>query len=162
MVKFRSAFSRTYKSFSPIGTHIQDVFELRKVDGIEKPVKVGETDLNEFIQLQLPDTLVYNILQKYLNGNDSVLNRTVGQFCDVTNFPSTLAEAQKILHNVNAQFESLPKDIKAKFDNSVSVYVDSIAKGGVSKFNEVFNLNVSVPVDAAENDEVKKVGVDNE
>lgn len=125
----RSRFNRPRTIASPIGDGHSSVFEERIVEGKTKLVKVGSEDLNEFVQKSLPETLIYNILRKYENGNIEVLNKAIGQYFDSTVFPSSLAEAHNIVKSAHKSFESLPLEIRAKFDHSSDVYLQKIFDG---------------------------------
>lgn len=144
MPEFASAYSEKVQTFSPTGSSEEPEFELQLINGIETLVKVGCRNIDDFIQASFEDTKIYNILKKYTNGDESVLTRRCGHFIDATHLPSSLAEAQQALIDVNNQFNRLPGDVKNRFGNSVANYVDFISNGGVKAFNDVFgNKNSS-------------------
>lgn len=140
----RSRFSRSKSVSSPLGSGFSPVYEERIVDGVRTLVKINEDPLNEFVQKSLPDTLVYNILDKYNRGNVDVLNKSIGQFIDVTQFPTSLAEAQNNIIKAQRHFDGLSVDVKRKFDNSPIKFMEAVFDGSVlEKTKDLFPLQNS-------------------
>ncbi len=129
MVRSRFNRPKAVSAYEPSG--VSPVYEERLVDGVRTLVKVNEEPLNEFVQKSLPDTLIYNILDKFNRGNIDVLNKTVGQFMDVTQFPSSLAEAQNNLIKAERHFNGLSSDVRQKFDNSPIKFMEAVFDGSV-------------------------------
>ncbi len=125
----RTRFNRPTTISAPIGSGYDPVYEERIVEGKRKLVKVGENPLNEFVQKSLAETQIYNILRKFENGNVEILNKTVGQFMDVTGMPTSLAEAQNQIIRVNKYFDSLPLDVREKFGHNPNVFLEKVFDG---------------------------------
>lgn len=143
-MELRTRFSRPKAVSSPIGSGFSPVYEERVIDGVKTLVKINEDPLNEFVQKSLPDTLIYNILDKYNRGNVDVLNKTIGQFMDVTQFPTSLAEAQNNIIKAQRHFDSLSVDVKRKFDNSPIKFMEAVFDGSVlEKTKDLFPLQSS-------------------
>ena len=137
--EIRSRFYRPVACFSCFGDGTAPEYEEHIVEGIRKLVEVGRTNSYDFIQKSLADTLVYNILDKFQRGNLDVLNQRIGQYVDVTGLPKSLAEAENIIISSNRFFDSLPVDIKHKFNNSSSAFLQSFSDGSfVEKMPELF------------------------
>lgn len=124
-----SRFNRPKTETVPAFSGTQTVFEERIIDGTRKLVKTGLNPLNEFVQKSLPETQIYNILRKYENGNVDVLSKSFGQYFDSTEMPRTLQDAQNALIKAEVYFDKLPVDIKNKFNNSCSAFLDSVFDG---------------------------------
>ena len=153
MTVVRSRFSRPLSGFSPIGNGVQTVFEERLVDGVRKLVKTGVNPLNEFVQKSLADTQIYNILAKYERGNTDALNVSVGQFFDSSGFPKNLADAQNSIIKANRYFDSLPLDLRNKFDNSASVFLNSFFDGSMKeRCPDLFSIKETIKEEGAPNE----------
>lgn len=147
MFEVRSRFNRPVSSYAPVGDGMDVLFEERIVDGVKKLVKTGVNPLNEFVQKSLEDTLIYNILKKFEAGNVDVLNKSIGQFFDSTVMPHNLAEAQNSLIKAEAYFDSLPLDVRNKFDNSSSTFFQSVFDGSyLERAAEFFNPDKKIDV----------------
>lgn len=135
-MKFRSRVDRPDTIPAPVGNAIEPVFEERIVDGVTSLVRVGGNPINEFVQESLHDSLVYTVIDRYQRGDVDALQRMSGQFMDVTGMPTTLAEAQQRLIDIERQFGSLPMSVRQRFDNSVSKFVSEISNGNAAKVFE--------------------------
>lgn len=85
--------------------------------------QVGEHDIYEEIQSFLEETKIENILARAAAGDLNTLNQRTGLYIDVTDSPKTLAEAQNAILKLGNYFDSLPTDVRAKFDNSKEKFV---------------------------------------
>lgn len=140
----RTRFNRPKAISSYVPSGVSPVYEERIVEGVRTLVKVNEEPLNEFVQKSLPDTLIYNILDKYNRGNVDVLNKTIGQFMDVTQFPTSLAEAQNNIIKAERHFNSLSSDIRRKFDNSPTKFMEAVFDGSIlEKTKDLFPVQVN-------------------
>lgn len=123
-----------------VGDGTAPVYEKRLVDGVCRLVQTGVTNLFDFVQSSKEDTLIYNLIDRFNRGDVNALNQRVGQYLDVVGLPNTLAEAQQLMIDVQNKFDRLDADIKAKFDNSVSVYVNSVAKSSPDELRAIFGI----------------------
>lgn len=140
----RTRFNRPKAISSYVPSGVSPVYEERIVEGVRILVKVNEEPLNEFVQKSLPDTLIYNILDKYNRGNVDVLNKTIGQFMDVTQFPTSLAEAQNNIIKAERHFNGLSSDIRRKFDNSPIKFMEAVFDGSVlEKTQDLFPVQAN-------------------
>lgn len=101
-------------------------------------VQTGKTNLYEKIQASKEDCLVYNILDRFANGDVGVLNVHQGQYGDFTEMPKTLAEAQQTLIDAENYFNSLPLDVRKEFDHSVGQFLSSAAGGKLAERHAYF------------------------
>lgn len=121
---FKTPYGEKERFISPSGEKI--ALEHREVigkDGRRTLVKDREVNIYEKIQASAESCDIQNILRRAAEGDMSVLNKTVGNYIDVVDAPSSLAEAQQFVINAKAEFDRLDKDIRAKFDNNAEVYV---------------------------------------
>lgn len=129
----------------PIGNGERSVFEERVVDGKKRLVITGKENVKDFIESSKAETLISNIMKRFEQGDVSVLSRKQGFYGDVTSMPSNLAEAQNILITLENQFNSLPVEVRKKFDNSFDNYVKTVSNvGSIDEFNSLFNISPAV------------------
>ena len=134
---------------TPIGNGERSIFEERVVDGKRSLVVTGKENLKDFIEASKAETLISNIMKRFEQGDVNALSRVQGFYGDVTSMPTNLAEAQKVLINLESQFNSLPADVRKKFDNSFDKYVHEVSSvKSVDEFNTLFNIESSTPVES--------------
>lgn len=91
--------------------------------------ETGKTNIYEMIQASKEETLIYNILKRFQEGDIEALNKTQGIYGDFTNMPRTLAEAQQLLIDTEKSFNNLPIEIRREFNMSTSEYLASLSNG---------------------------------
>lgn len=88
-------------------------------------VKVGESDLQDYIQSFADECDVSRIVQRYANGDASVLQRLQGVYCDVAGVPTDLTTAFQTVSAARAYYETLPEAARREF-GSLGKFLDSI------------------------------------
>ena len=73
---------------------------------------------------------------RYQRGDIDVLAQRAGMYGDFTNMPTSYAELYQNVLDAQAYFDSLPLEIRQKFDHSFSKFFTSI---GTPEFNTVFS-----------------------
>lgn len=139
-VRIYSRFDRPSTIESPIGNGERSIFEERIVDGERTLVVTGKEDFKAFIEASKEETLIDNIINRFQNGDLTVLQRKQGFYVDITNMPSSLAEAQNMLIQLESNFNSLPVEDRELFGNSFDRYVSEVSKMSASDFIEKFNF----------------------
>lgn len=91
---------------------------------LEKDKPVAIYDL---IQSHKEECEIENIIRRAVEGDYNALNAKEGVFMDITNCPSTIAEAQQYIINAKEEFEKLPKEIKQKFEFNPEVYISEMS-----------------------------------
>lgn len=86
-------------------------------DGTIDLVPAGKQDLQELYNSQAAGCDMHLIVSRYLAGDTSVLERVQGIYGDVSHFPRNNAELLQRVIDGERAFDSLPKDVKAAFDN---------------------------------------------
>ena len=138
-----SFFSRTNRPKTipvVLGDGTAPVYDEVLVDGRVMLKQVDTENLFDFVQASKAETSIYNIIDKFNRGDESALHKTVGKFMDVLGMPTTLAEAQQSLINVSKKFDSLPIDIRQKFENNVNIFVDTVSNSSPDKLKEIFGI----------------------
>lgn len=98
-------------------------------DGTKTLEMDREINQQEEIDSYKDETLIENIVRKATF--DPSLFETLtygmndGTFTDVTNMPTTLAEAQQIMIDIEQRWNMLPKEIKTKFENNSNKFISS-------------------------------------
>lgn len=113
--------------YAPVGEKIE-IRHSAKMDingrrylAADKPV-----DIFNLIQSHKEECAIENIIRRAIEGDAYALNARAGQYIDITNCPSSIAEAQQYIIDAKARFEKLPKDIKAKFEYNAEMYVSEM------------------------------------
>lgn len=88
-------------------------------------VKVGESDLQDYIQSFADECDVNRIVQRYANGDTAVLQRVQGVYTDVAGVPTDLTTAFETVSAARAYYESLPQAARREF-GSLGKFLDSI------------------------------------
>ncbi|QCS36210.1 minor capsid protein [Capybara microvirus Cap1_SP_162] len=140
-IAFRSAYNlrREEQAFTPGGSKI--VMEHREeigLDGKRKLIHDRAVNIYDLIQSSRESCEIENILRRAAEGDYNILNIVNGQYLDVTDAPSSLAEAQKFVIRAKTEFDELPKEIRAKFENNAEIY---IAQYGTESWLEATGVN---------------------
>ena len=143
MPNFFSRCNRPVTAPVPVGGATAPIYEERISDDVRGLVIVGQTNLFEYVQASKDDTLIYNLLDRFVKGDITALLAKKGQFLDCTGMPSTLAEAQQLMINATERFNRLPSDQRAKFKD-VHDYVQKVATADMDGLKEIFGITDTV------------------
>lgn len=124
-MKFKTGFTVRENRFKcPIGqkTEMRHSPTILK-DGRRILKRDREVDIYNLIQSHREECEIENIIRRAVEGDYNALNAINGTYADITNCPSSIAEAQQYIINAKADFEKLPKEIKSKFEFNPEMYV---------------------------------------
>lgn len=153
--KFRTQFDRKSVPY-PVTTSIVTDYQLSlAVDGKEVLVPVGEHDIYPEIQSHAKSVDINEIILRYQRGDIDVLAQRAGVYGDFTNMPTSYAELYQSVLDAQAYFDSLPLEVRQKFDHSFSKFFTSI---GTPEFDAVFSQSVVDDVDGVENNDGEVIG----
>lgn len=79
---------------------------------------IGVKNLPEYIDSFRESCDINNLVARFNAGDISALSRAQGAFFDATQLPHTYAEMLNTVINAEQTFNSLPLEVRAKFDNS--------------------------------------------
>lgn len=134
---FRTKYSERAPIFSDPGSPIAPEYALIINDeGVQELVQVGEINTFDQIQSHADSVDIHNILARYANGDETVLNKAVSMYFDASELPDNMADMYRTVANGEHLFNKLPVDIRAQFNHSFTEFVASI---GTDHFNNVFN-----------------------
>lgn len=81
-------------------------------------IESGTEDLYEYIQSHALSVDINTIIARYQRGDVDALERVQGLYADVTGLPKTYAEMLNVVIQGEHAFESLPLEVRAKFNHS--------------------------------------------
>lgn len=123
-MRFRSVSSPPVAFASPTGSGEKPVYQVQLTPtGHKQVVMTGKTNLYARIQASLEESKVENIIRRFTSGDLSALDSVQGRFLDATSFPQSFAEMQNLVARVYSEFETLPLEVRAKFDHSPQRYM---------------------------------------
>lgn len=161
-VKFREQHSvkrNHIRFYAPAGrkTEMRHRASITK-EGVRELIKDKEVAIYDLIQSHREECEIENIIRRAVEGDYNALNAVNGVFEDITNCPASIAEAQQYIIDAKAEFEKLPKEIKAKFEYNAEMYIAELGnnpKSWLEKtgFAEEIKMNRSKAEELAKNDE---------
>lgn len=104
------------------------------INSTNRPIRIksGSVNVYEKIQSYAADCDIYSVLAKYsITKDESLLNKKVGSFADLTNLPTNIHELQSYLDSINSKLDSLAPEIKDNIFNDKEL--DSIIADVVKK-----------------------------
>ena len=94
-------------------------------NGVMDLVESGKEDLYDFIQSHAD---IHVILARFQNGDVDALSRVQGAYGDFTNMPTSYAELLNRVNEGQSFFNSLPVDIRAKFNHNFAEFMAGMDK----------------------------------
>lgn len=134
--EMKQASSEKYQTRT--GTPYLEEYEY-KVDekGVKKLVKTDKKiNVYERIQADYDSTDINKLMLRFSLGDTEAINVRSGQFLDVTEMPTTLAEVFDRAVQAEQLFVALPTDLKEMFNNSPSEF---FAQYGSKEFEDKMN-----------------------
>lgn len=109
---------RFKRFFSSAGDRIKQNYNASRLgDGVIRLLPADTLDLKEYINSFAESCSIEHILALCAAGDTSVLSRAQGAFIDTTVLPKTYREMLDVVIEGRSKFDSLPIEIKQKFDN---------------------------------------------
>lgn len=75
-------------------------------------VECGKTNVYEKIQAAKDSTMIYNIVERYQNGEIGLLNARQGYYGDISNAPTNIFEAEEQAQMANNNLNKLPSELR--------------------------------------------------
>lgn len=125
---FRTVLDPPKKINTPAGSKIEEVLQL-KIDenGNEEFYISGHTNVYEKIQAHLEETKLENIIARCIDtGDTTLLYQKEGFYADITEMPKNWIEAQNKIKNAEEIFNSLPLEVRKKYDNNFNKYLSDV------------------------------------
>ena len=103
-------------------------------NGNKEFIKVGSTDMYALAQSHKDACSIENIIKRATN-DPSVLQRTVGQYLDLTAVPENMFDALGVIEDAKKIFADLPQTVKDSYNNSFDNFLGSFRTAtGLAKF----------------------------
>lgn len=134
-MEFYSRVNKPETIPAPSGEKVVPTFSLRisKETGRQELVQSGTTDIYEKIQASKESTLIYNIIERFQNGDISALNQHNGYYGDMTTIPTTLAGMKQALIDAENHFNQLPLEVRKEFNHNVNEYLNAFDNGTIDE-----------------------------
>lgn len=84
---------------------------------------IGKTNIYDRIQSSLEETKIENIIKRFTEGDINAFRTGEPIYADIREAPKNLMEAQNMIIRITDEFNSLPVEVRAKFDHSPEKYV---------------------------------------
>lgn len=97
-------------------------------NGVMDLVECGKEDFYDFIQSHAESVDIHVILARFQNGDVDALSRVQGAYGDFTNMPTTYADLLNKVNEGQSFFNSLPVDIRAKFNHNFAEFMAGMDK----------------------------------
>ena len=97
-------------------------------NGVMDLVESGKEDLYDFIQSHADSVDIHVLLARFQNGDVDALSRVQGAYGDFTNMPTTYADLLNKVNEGQSFFNSLPVDIRAKFNHNFAEFMVGMDK----------------------------------
>lgn len=109
-----------------INTYTEEIDEKGR-----KTIKaIGKHNFYKQIQAYKDDTMVYNILERFKNGDITALNKKSGAiYGDFTKAPKTIQEAHAKISQSHQIFEKMPLEVKREFNHNPNEFLAAAQKG---------------------------------
>ena len=95
-------------------------------DGVIDLCPSGTENIYDYIQSFRDSVDINVIIQRFANGDVNALNKVQGNYGDFTEFPKTYAEMLNVVIAGREYFDSLPVEIKAKFNHSFAEWLSDM------------------------------------
>lgn len=122
-IPFRCPYTPQIRYICESGSEIENEYGY-EIDhmGRKNLVKTGERNQYLEIQAELEATKIENILKRVAVGDMSDF-RADGIYADITQIPNNLIQAKQEMQKIENLFNSLPNDIKAKYNFDTNQYM---------------------------------------
>lgn len=137
MFKFPSLYDKRERVYCNAGNPLKKIFKpVVRDDGVVDLVESGEESLYDSIQSWKDSVDINVILARYANGDVDALSKVQGAYGDFTQFPTTYAEMLNRVIQGKHMFESLPLEIREKYNHDFGQFIAAMDK---PDFWEQFN-----------------------
>lgn len=158
-LKFRTQFTVIGEhKHAPVGSKT----EMRHrasidLNGRRSLIRDKEVAIYDLIQSHREECEIENIIRRAVEGDYNALNAVNGVFEDITNCPTSIAQAQQYIIDAKNEFDKLPKEIKAKFEFNPEIYIAELnndPKSWLEKtgFADEIKINKGIAEEKAKND----------
>ncbi len=116
--------------------------------GEEVLVIKSYTNIAEMIQSQHDSVALPLLIKRFMEGDEKALqqNRSHAFYDDITQLPSNMHEAHRLMVEMRSEFDALPYEDRAFFNNDFNQFINSVGNGNFLNFLET-KLNKDIDGD---------------
>lgn len=107
------------------------------------------------------DSNIYNLLNRYMYGDTTALNKSQSVYADISTTPKSLQEALNIQIRLKDDFLNMKPEVRAEFNNDFNQYIASVSSGKAfdifKKFGMKSERDVSLEQMNSELNKIKEV-----
>ena len=137
-MEYRKKYERLEVKSNP-GSPIRNIYG-SKLDKNKNIIieKKGEENLYAYINSFAESVDINVLLARFANGDKEALLQRAGAYIDIAAMPTNINEFLEYSRNAQALFDTLPIEIKQKFNNNVVEFISSI---GNDEWNAIMNTS---------------------
>lgn len=110
--------------------------------------EIGATDVFALAQSHKEACSIENIIKRATN-DPSVLQRTVGQYMDLTKVPTNMAECFEVIENAKKTFKDMPQTLRDTYNNNFATFLgDFKTATGLAKYLAAVNVKTENNVES--------------
>ena len=120
--------------------------------------ETGKTDIYEYIQQDLEDSKIENIMIRVAKGDLSRLRESEPQYIDATTIPNSMMEVQNLICKSKQEFEKMPSEVRQLFGYSAEEYINEMGtKQFIEKMSPYVEKIEKISMEKNEKEYEKKV-----
>lgn len=106
------------------------------------------TNIREMIQSQHDSVALPVLIKRFMDGDEKALSgsKALAFYDDITQLPSNMHDAHRLMVEMRDEFDALPYDDRAFFNNDFNQFINSVGNGNFLKFMET-KLNKDIDGD---------------
>ncbi len=106
------------------------------------------TNIREMIQSQHDSVALPVLIKRFMDGDEKALSGSKAHafYDDITALPSNMHDAHRLMVEMRDEFDALPYDDRAFFNNDFNQFINSVGNGNFLKFMET-KLNKDIDGD---------------
>ena len=111
---------------TPTGDRYLATYTLTTLSGRKKLERTGKTDIHEYVQQDLEDSKIENIMIRVAKGDLSALRQSEPQYVDTSTMPNSMMEVQNLIVRSKEEFDKFPSEVKQLFGYSAEEYINEM------------------------------------
>lgn len=133
-MKFRSAYSDSGRYYSPSGDGFRKKYVKQKnPDGTSVLLEDGIENVYDSIQKAGLGLAIDDLIRRAKAGDTEAIPEVVDSYVDIRKAPKDLLEANKMLADARSKYESLPAELRSKYDNNFNTFLEAASSGEALK-----------------------------
>lgn len=155
-MKFRSRSSEPVRFPSPVGSRYRKKYVISNTPG-ERLLESGCEDVYDSIQKAAQGITVDDLIRRAQNGDNTAIPVPVDNYLDVSHMPTDMLSAHQMLTEARDKYNSLPANIRSKFNNSFDSFLKAAADGSVLSVLKSVEVDKATPLTSAEINSIRSM-----